>query len=69
MISPKTFISLTCPECRGEMRLHPGALAIGRLIGCEHCSAELYLSYYGEAVNEPALWRLESYADEEQAGG
>ena len=71
MISPKTDgVLLTCPECGGEMRMHASELAIGRMVGCEHCEAELYLSHYRETAQEPAIWRLESYDDdEEQAGG
>ena len=70
MISPQTDVILTCPECDGEMRLHLSELVAGRMIGCEHCEAELCLSHYREAADQPAVWRLESYdADEELAGG
>lgn len=65
MISVKLDVDLVCPDC-GEHNLLPQAsLVSGRLVGCEHCGAELFLNHYREYPDEPATWRLESSLPDE----
>jgi len=65
MISVKLDVDLVCPEC-GEHNLFPhGILAAGKLVGCEHCGAELALSHNRESAEEPPVWRLESTLPDE----
>ncbi|HSC46548.1 MAG TPA: hypothetical protein VLG68_00515 [Gammaproteobacteria bacterium] len=66
MIAVNLDVRLPCPECGRDKLLPKTELAIGRLQRCEHCGAELYLSHYREYAHEPALWRLESYAPDEE---
>lgn len=60
MISVKLDVDLICPDCGEHNLFARAALVPGKLVGCEHCGAELFLNRYQDYPAEPPVWLLES---------